>query len=112
MDLFKETRDDDIVLNPKPFGPTHTMWFGKYRGQTIQEVLDKDPEYLQWAINTIKVFIKIGVEPEVWGRIKTLIEFNNSPAIGQKRSGYLDRDSTGYDKKSQKAWVSRPGRGI
>lgn len=26
-----------------------TITFGKYRGQTVKEVLDKDPSYLMWV---------------------------------------------------------------
>jgi uncharacterized protein (DUF3820 family) len=32
------------------------MWFGKYKGQTIEQVLDMAPGYLLWAHRSTDVF--------------------------------------------------------
>lgn len=29
------------------------LTFGKYKGDTVEEVIEDDPSYLEWAIDTI-----------------------------------------------------------
>lgn len=38
------------------FGLTDTLTFGKHKGQTVQEVVRINPNYLTWAINNIEWF--------------------------------------------------------
>lgn len=33
------------------------VWFGKYKGQSIQHVLDQNPEYLIWARLNVDGFL-------------------------------------------------------
>ncbi len=32
------------------------MTFGKYRGDTVQEVIDNTPAYIEWALDEVKGF--------------------------------------------------------
>ena len=38
------------------FDLTHQLTFGKYKGKTVQEVIDQNPRYLDWALGTIEWF--------------------------------------------------------
>lgn len=32
------------------------LWFGKYKGQTIADILEDDPKYLLWAQSKTDIF--------------------------------------------------------
>jgi len=38
------------------FGLAHRLTFGKYKGKTVQEVIDQNPRYLDWCLETIEWF--------------------------------------------------------
>lgn len=38
------------------FGLKSKLTFGKYKGDTVEEVLNNKPSYLEWAIDTIEWF--------------------------------------------------------
>lgn len=40
----------------KRYGISDTINFGKYKGDTIEKVLEKDPKYLLWAVEHIEWF--------------------------------------------------------
>jgi len=46
------TPDQMVTITGRPAMVT-TMAFGKYRGQPIAEIADKDPGYLRWMLNNI-----------------------------------------------------------
>lgn len=35
---------------------TDTFWFGKYKGQTIQAIIDTDSSYVFWAAENVRNF--------------------------------------------------------
>ncbi len=35
---------------------TDKMTFGKYRGDTVQEVIDNAPSYIEWALDEVNGF--------------------------------------------------------
>ncbi|GAG48326.1 unnamed protein product [marine sediment metagenome] len=49
--------------------------FGKHEGETIDEVMDKDPSYLVWLVNTDSDLM-------FWPRFKRAMEtYMNEPAV-------------------------------
>lgn len=38
----------------KPIDPPDTLWFGKYRGCTLQDVQQRDPSYVDFLKSTLK----------------------------------------------------------
>ncbi len=53
MDESGWTPDQMVTITGRP-ALVKTMAFGKYRGEPIAEIADKDPGYLRWMLNNIK----------------------------------------------------------
>jgi hypothetical protein len=49
------------------YGFKSILRFGKYKGKTIEEVLDIDPSYLDWAVGYISGFV---LEDEVQRKLE------------------------------------------
>ena len=54
---------------------SYTLTFGKYRGATLRQVAERDPDYIDWLLterddNTLA----FGFPPEVWAHIEELSE--------------------------------------
>ena len=43
-------------VNVTIFGKGNRLTFGKYKGQLVEDVIQKDPEYFVWAHNNIEWF--------------------------------------------------------
>ena len=41
----------DIYKRPTITDRNHVMTFGKFEGETIQDILDNDPQYLCWLVD-------------------------------------------------------------
>lgn len=44
MSRFDPSEEDEVT-------PDTEITFGKYRGATFQQILDRDPNYILWLIN-------------------------------------------------------------
>ena len=51
------------------------MKFGKYKGNTLQDVIDDDPRYVQWCINELEWF-KVDQEAKMYLQ-EALSEYGN-----------------------------------
>lgn len=40
----------------KKYGADDEIRFGKYRGKTVQHVLEEEPDYLVWAVGNVRGF--------------------------------------------------------
>jgi len=40
----------------KPYDLDSILDFGKYKGRTVEDVLDEDPRYLLWALESVERF--------------------------------------------------------
>lgn len=49
---YKQTNDPHPTL--KIIELDDTMPFGKYKGKTLQEVIDTDKSYIEWVVNNVK----------------------------------------------------------
>lgn len=49
---YKQTNDPHPTL--KIIELNDTMPFGKYKGKTLQEVIDTDKSYIEWVVNNVK----------------------------------------------------------
>lgn len=45
------------VIKPKEFGLKDKLTFGKYKGKTLEFVVKKDPEYIEWAKKNCESYI-------------------------------------------------------
>lgn len=43
-------------MKTKEFSLSDKLTFGKHKGSTIEEVLEDDPNYIEWAIDEIEWF--------------------------------------------------------
>lgn len=43
-------------VQPSPLALSDKINFGKHKGQTIQELIDEHPTYLEWAVDEIERF--------------------------------------------------------
>ena len=44
------------------------LWFGKYEGERIADVIDSDPSYLKWCLENLEQFaeaVDIGLAEEI-----------------------------------------------
>jgi hypothetical protein len=44
------------MIFSEPYGLNDRISFGKYEHDTIEEILDKDPDYIEWALDQIEGF--------------------------------------------------------
>jgi hypothetical protein len=49
-------RKGEYKMKTKEFSLSDKLTFGKYKGYTIEDVLEDDPNYLEWAIDEIEWF--------------------------------------------------------
>jgi hypothetical protein len=51
-----QNRPKGTGMKTKNFSLNDKLTFGKYKGYTIEEVLESDPNYIEWAIDEIEWF--------------------------------------------------------
>lgn len=74
---------------PKEYTYDDIIDFGKYKGFTVEEVLDKNPGYLIWSHSHIAWFI---LSEEVKGDAMSLILTNNYRGVPSEDEDELDYD--------------------
>lgn len=58
METPKTEMKSIIEVNEKVYDPLHynsTLKFGKYKGQTVGDILQSAPDYLKWCIDNINL---------------------------------------------------------
>ena len=43
-------------IEPNEYGLYNRLKFGKYKGEYVQDVIEKDPDYLLWCLDNIDWF--------------------------------------------------------
>jgi hypothetical protein len=54
--LARQNHFMENTMKIKEFSLSDKLTFGKYKGYTIEEILEDDPSYLEWAIDEIEWF--------------------------------------------------------
>ncbi len=44
------------LRKPKTYSLNDTLPFGKHQGEKLQDVIDNDPEYVDWMVKNIATF--------------------------------------------------------
>lgn len=66
----------------RPLSKTDRMWFGQFKGMTVEEVMQENPKYLLWALDNVKGFdLEVDVFEEV-------LDFLFPPDVGWINPGY------------------------
>lgn len=66
------------------FDLKNKITFGKYKGQTLNQVINHDPQYVRWAIHTVPWF---GISDKAYEKLAD-VENNNFDSLG--RLGWMD----------------------
>jgi hypothetical protein len=74
---------------PATYGLKDTFNFGKYRGRTLESVLNEDPQYIAWANQNVDFFV---VSNEILSKANLLKTYQNAP----RHSYYYDEDFEDY----------------
>ena len=84
-----------------------TMSFGKHNGQSIQQIIDQDPQYLNWCIINLDHFM---LENELYENLKTA----NSIKIQKEAKKIQDKKYQSYleelNKADEEDWNDNYGR--
>lgn len=40
----------------EPYGLYQSLQFGKYKGEQVQDIIEKDPDYIRWCLDNIDWF--------------------------------------------------------
>ena len=73
----------------KVYGITTTLDFGKYKGYTVGNILELDPDYLIWAMGAVKEF-KL-----TYSNRKLLMDYSRKKTLFD--SGFDDTEPYAFD---------------
>jgi hypothetical protein len=76
---------DDVPESHNPrmlYGKTKVLWFGKYKGKTIGDVINGDPNYIAWCVNENKFMINAATQKELDKSLEAFKENRIDPDYG------------------------------
>lgn len=56
-------------IQPDLLEPSSVLKFGQYKGMTVQEVMEDDPQYLLWAVDTGIIDLDSSLYDEVYCKV-------------------------------------------
>ena len=77
--------------------------FGKYKGKTIDEVLEIAPSYINWACSTIPAF-DVNVQARDMLKLAMQISASSKHVPTSKSRGYYESDDEFYGQHYNNTW--------
>lgn len=87
----------------KPISLSSKMYFGKYKGETIEDIIENDPQYVDWCLENVKHFSLNDEAEELLNSIERGYNEYGGYASGSSiRRNYQEVD---YDYDDQFLWT-------